>query len=776
MRNVPASVTAGWEAQAKTGNARPVVRAIVKKQHLRRYEYDTAWAPGGDYNDRHRAGHFASFIFGDNSGYIEIENIKSWEWDRSVGQDAATATLTLLNTEMTAIGDASHLNPTDPNEFDQPGYFTPNRGNDTISPNRWGYDTETGWNNYLVPDSCIETFEGYGCDETVSPPNDPYLVQSGKWLIDKVTYTATGEITIEMRDLARLLLENVVFPPAIPMSEYPLSWIATHTESVPARDAQGGHWQDKLNTFGSGSSSNSLYIGQGFTNAPFASYVGSGGGVDGHSDNMPIMNHDGGDIDKYWVSTGQDNASDFVWWQFQTDAGTVPVNALRFRLTGGPYRMYISIHNGTKWVGRKTIPYQVGTDTTSPSSVDIGADIPFVKSVIADRHFEFDAILPRVYEAKKIRLTFTRLLQRPVGEHMFRAGLREMKIYTASSASDLSFGSGSIEKVIGNYADYTHIIKWVCAWAGWYWPPHTTGDDFISVDADDGSGGTVKKYVTYSSMDPVLPKGRVWGDFMRTGTTGVADLTVDLFDKKPLMDIINYVRDLLGFLFFIDETGGVVWRMPNLGLGGSPKLGNYLSPDDILDTDGHRLIGNRGRGGRTSDIITLDEETNLLSYEVMLSSENIRDRIFVANAVGGVGVVIKGFNPNPVGFRRVGGWTDQHFKNKREARVMADMISAQQMFSYRVGQAVIPGYPAIQVDDQIRIYERVTNETFYHYVTGIKSSMDLENGVWTYTLDTHWLGEDPTDAWVVDVEQLDGWTKQFLLAVGYDPSGAEDNG
>jgi len=88
MRNVPASVTAGWEAQAKTGNARPVVRAIVKKQHLRRYEYDTAWAPGGDYNDRHRAGHFASFIFGDNSGYIEIE--KTFEGRRPRTWIAAT--------------------------------------------------------------------------------------------------------------------------------------------------------------------------------------------------------------------------------------------------------------------------------------------------------------------------------------------------------------------------------------------------------------------------------------------------------------------------------------------------------------------------------------------------------------------------------------------------------------------------------------------------------------------------------------------------------------
>jgi uncharacterized membrane protein YgcG len=773
MRIVPSSISDGWASQMKVGGARPIVRATVQRQNMRRYEYDTAWAQGGEYNDRHRSGHFASMIFGDKSGLFELRNIRSCEWERSVGQDAATCTLVLLNSEIVPIG-SPRDNPSSPDEFDKPGYFTFNRGDQTISANRWGYDEETGWNGRLVPDMTIKTYEGYGTDPDLHPSRDPNLVQTGLWLIDKVTYTSNGEITLEMRDMARILLDEAVFPPAVPFSEYPLTWIANHSENVAGRDVTGGHWADTLISRGSASSSNDRYVGTDFTNQPYVRYVGANGGVEGHQAVDAIRNHDGDDKDLFWRSTGQDHYRDFVWWQFDVD-GHMPVAALRLTMQGGPYRVYASIYDGTKWIGTKKIPYKVDSDTDSPSGIDIDAKIPFVKSFIADRAWPFDVILPRVYNATRVRLTFTRLRQVRVGEHPFRAGLREFRVYTGGSVGALSFQEGNKLKVIGNYGDYTHIVKWVCAWAGWYWPPHSTGDDFIRTRSETDPSVPAYETVSFVNPDPVLPKGRVWGDFMKSGTQGEADLTVDLFDKKPLMDVINYVRDLLGFLFFIDETGGVVWRMPNLGMAGTPKLGNYLSPEDILDGDGNRHTGKRGRHGRTTNILTLDEETTLLSYQTVLNSQNIRDRIFVANAVGGIGVVIKGFNPYPVGMRRVAGWTDQHFNSKREAKVMADMISAEQMFSYRSGQAITPGNPQIQIDDQIRIFERVTNETFYHYVVGIKSSLDMEEGDWTYELTTHWLGESPSDAWVVKVDELSDATQRYLEAIGVSPQDAEDN-
>lgn len=743
-REVPEIMTQRWLQSEKVGDARPVVRATITVQNMHTFDYDTAWVNGGEYDtDRHRKGHYASFIFGDTSPVKEIRNILSCEWERSVDQDVATCTLRFLNSEMTPIG-SPRDNPTSPDELDKPGYFTYNRGQSPFAGARWGHDADTGWQGTFVPDRVVRTYEGYGCDTSVFPGQDENLVISGTWLIDKVTYEEeTAIVTLEMRDFGRLLLDQIVFPPVIPAAEYPLAWVPTHSEFVDARDCHGGEWVERLRPLGSASSSNEKYVGKGLTNAPYSSYVTSSGGVNGHHASHVLSLSS--DTDIYWQSSGQDTIGSKVWWQFDFDEHH-GIGGVRLLCKGGPYRVYVSVHNGGKWLGKREIPYEVTT-----GDVDIAADIPFVKSVIADRAHPFDIILPRAYNAKKIRITFSRLRDSGVGEHPYYAALRNFQVYIADNKNDITFSKGKVLKVFGNYGDYTQIVKWICAWSGFYWPTHGTGMDFIKIHND-----TDKVWFTPAASDPVLTHGRVWGDFMRTYTTGDADLTVDMFDKKPVMDVINYVRDLTGFNFWVDEMGGIVWRMPNIW-----SEGNYASPDqDSLRT----------RTGRTSEIVELDEETNLLSYQTVLDSSNIRDRIFVANNVGGVATVARGFNPYPVGLRRIAGWTDQHFKNKRDTRIMADMINTRSMFAYRRGHAVIPGYPAIQIDDQVRIFARVTNETYYHYVMSIKSSIDMEEGVWTYDLETHWLGEDPSTNWVVDVDELENVTKVYLAAIGYLPA------
>jgi hypothetical protein len=88
------------------------------------------------------------------------------------------------------------------------------------------------------------------------------------------------------------------------------------------------------------------------------------------------------------------------------------------------------------------------------------------------------------------------------------------------------------------------------------------------------------------------------------------------------------------------------------------------------------------------------------------------------------------------------------------------------MFSYRSNSVTIPGNPAIQIDDQVRIYERVTGETYIHYVSGINSKWDVQTGQWTYTLTTHWLGETPFSDWSFDPNTLSDATKLYLTATG----------
>jgi hypothetical protein len=731
VKTVPQSMTDAWKSPDKTGDRRPVVRATIQIWSLQQYAYDTAAAPGADGTqawEKHNKGVFTSAIFGDRSPVAELRGIKSLSWQRSVDQDVATATLVLQNSETAPIGSALD----DTGEVDKPGWFTPGYGATRKARERWGQTAETGWQDWISPDRLIKTYEGYGYNPLVKPAFDENLVQTGVWLIDRVRMTDTGDMQIEMRDLGRLLLEQIVFPPVIPFSEYPLSFEEIHTEQVPGRDAKGGSFEDPK---GSASSSNELYVGK----MP-AGYVSNNGGVQGHHASHAKS---GGD-NEHWRSTGQTTTRSKVWWQIDLN-NPVALAAVQVKIAGGPYRVYVSVKTGAGWRGAKKIPYEVTT-----GDVDIKAGIRFVKSQKIDRGGIVDITLPRKYDnVQAVRLTFTHLRDSGQGDYPYYAGLYKMKLYTGAFA-DLSFGKGTVARQVGNYYDYTDIVKYVCAWGGFYWPDERSRSDFIQFDRGQTNG---ERYFHFTKNDPVLPpNGRVWGDLMKAGTAALAPLGVETFDKKPLMDVINYVRDVLGFNFWIDETGGVIWRLPNVY-----EFGNYLSGTH-LESPGRK---------RTTEVLTIDEDDTLLAYSVDLSSANLRERIFVGNSTGQKGTVVKGFTPYHTGMRRVAGWTDQHFATNKETRVMANLIGARQLHTYRSGKVTTYGYPAIQVDDQIRILEEVTAETYYHYVLGISSSLDMESGEWIYEIDTHWLGEDKSAGdWVVPLKKLDQATQNYLNLVG----------
>lgn len=286
----------------------------------------------------------------------------------------------------------------------------------------------------------------------------------------------------------------------------------------------------------------------------------------------------------------------------------------------------------------------------------------------------------------------------------------------------------------------TDIVKLFLAWGGFYWP---------KTSRIRKCDGTYRDF-NHTRDDPALTikYGQVWGDFKLSGTYGPATLTADLFDKKPLIEAISYIRDILGYLFYIDEEGAAVFRPPNIYSVGNTTL----------------VRGDRA-GGRTARMVSIDERQTLMSLRATLSNRNIRERVFVSTADGSLGAIVPGWNPNPTGLRRVAGWSDQHFSTEEECRVMAELIALRQLFTYRTDSLTIPAYPAIQVDDQVRIFERTTSEGFVHYVKSISSRNDLETGEWTYDLGTHWLGEAPFRRWVYDPAQLSRETQQYLRFV-----------
>ena len=497
--------------------------------------------------------------------------------------------------------------------------------------------------------------------------------------------------------------------------------------------------------------------------------------IPGEFGHLPQDAFDGKDS-TYWLSGSNernDQATSYEW--LEASVPNVQLCQVKFTTVKDHYLAYVSVYANGSWVHtspKDQIPYKPNDGVEGHKN----ANIPFLESVATGSKNDITVTLSTpVPGATRVRLTFYNLDKFDV-DNDYHVGVREFVCYADANAKGNGSSppakpgpvKGSTDTDVSEYSvfvpakevagagahpgtmeDFTDIVKLLCAWGGFYWPQDATQvlSDGTEVSYDFGPGpyGLI-------NVDPVLggqKSGRVWGDFEDAGTAGVASQPVSVWDKKSLLDGIVYVRDILGMNFFVDEGGGIVWRIPNL-FGRGNYTGN-LAAD----------------AGRTSDIVTIDEAQTLISLRATLDSKNVRERYWVASTDGQVGALAAGYNPNPTGLRRVAGWTDQHFASNADAQLMADLLAIRALMTYRIDSITIPGYPRIQIDDQVRIFERVASEGYLHYVRGISSNLDMESGVYTYDLDVNWLGEQPFDLWIFDPKELSQELQTYLDAMTF---------
>lgn len=693
-------MTAVWLSGRFEGDNRPYARATIQRPHI--------------WTTKTGKRRFATFFFGDPDSVVELPNIKSVSWTRSVDQDAGTCQIELWNARNPDIGVTEV-----PEDLvsDQRGFYTVNRGDQT---NPWGH-TANRWTHRLYPDMIIRTYEGYGIDKTVGPEADAHLMPSGVWLIDDVTLSTDGIIHLNCRDATRLLMDHIAFPPVVPMSSYPLHYERKVTTTAPARTIGSTSWRTPSYDDDSGEP-----------------YYGANGSIGGH---RPSDAFDGSGS-TYWLSVG--NASPTASYAFEWIQGTIPsstVNAVKVKTKGGPYRVYVSVYASGAWQGKTTVPY----DPDNPVSAPNGSDIPYVKSQAVDADDETIITFTAIAGATKVRLTFHDLWDSNYGTYQYRAAVYTVQV----SSGSLTTASGGTHTV-GTVTDYTEVVAELLAYGGFFWPSDTT------LDYQNTTEGQVDYPLPL--VYPYLTVGGIWGDLETAGTAMLAGspLTSDIFDKKPLMDGITYVRDILGFINYVDETGGFVFRSPNIW-----SLGNWVTHP------GHRVSS---IATRETDYVAIDESQTLMNLQVKMSSRNTRERVVIANVGGNYGAVTKGFLPFNLpagGYRRVGIWSDTRFESRQECQIMADLIALRQLFTYLTSTVTIPGYPAIQIDDQIKLTEEITEQVDdVHYVKGISSRLDMVDGKFTYQLDVHWLGDNAFDRWAFNPDSLSTETIAYLTALG----------
>ena len=244
----------------------------------------------------------------------------------------------------------------------------------------------------------------------------------------------------------------------------------------------------------------------------------------------------------------------------------------------------------------------------------------------------------------------------------------------------------------------------------------------------------------FYETSPGAPK--VHGILEFSGTWPEEDIGEEVFDKKTIIDAINTIKEVLGHVFFIDERGGVRFHSPN-----------WWASGNMTES-----------GARTSYVPELLDTKSITDYSSVYSDDLVRSEIILGNvpldeeayAEGGSNVHI---DPNALssvdllrGMTKPAIWVNEVFTDKREQKLMATLIGLHLLFQSKTGQVTAPANPEIQLDDQVRITERISAESYIHYVRGIRTTMDLDSGEYLMTLTTNWLGEE--DEWAFNRNDL----------------------
>lgn len=729
-----------WESGQFVGENRPVTRATISRNVLKVVPQSTV---------------YRSLLFNQTPDQVEIPNIASVQIDRRLNTDAASMSMRIRNAgplSTTDNLDLAHDGTAGPTrrqlgDLGKPGSYTFRRGVaiDADGINPWAHD-QNEWVDLLIPNRVIFTFQGYGSDGAPSPAHDTRLALTGVWLVDKVEYRADGDINIQARDLAKLLIEQRLYPPIVPLARYPLEFCADGEviKELPDDPKTGV----PLN---SGVKSSTQFV------------VGDGQPVYGHY----YTDAFDGDTTTYWLSEGYEAATgDHIRPYLQFRVGSLgnlsgePIKQVRFyqkftSIENGGYIVYLSVYGrayeegntssqGMDWMGTETIPYTPGAgwDTVAGIPYLVRMNTPYTEGWVTIN-------LPERVQARNVRLTFGNAMRTSytttAAPYPYKAGVAEIQTVDVYDQP---------VTVTGNITDYTDIVKLLCAWSGFHWPGASPADRDALLYLWSG----------------FTTGGRVWGDFFYSGAYPVDPYCIEpsFWDNKSVMDGINQIREILGFIFHIDSHGGVQWRPPNIW-----RTGNFVR--------GTGYVGD-------SSVRTVSEDNVLIDYGVTLDDAALRSDIVVVSADDPSlhasyqpGYAVGESEPGSAisdlallaGQERVMLVSNYPFGNaddpdaRKQIDKFAYLVSLWIHWSYRKSRFRIPGTPGFEIDDQVRIYERTTSEVYVHYIQGYSSVMDLEQGTWFMDVETHWLGNGPSSGWMVKYESMNAALAAYLDSVGY---------
>ena len=432
---------------------------------------------------------------------IELPNIKSINIERSLSQDIATCTISVYNQWHDSNGASTPIpmSPELATQLGKPGYFWPQRGESVESQVRWSqepgsgayekdgtYDPSFDWTNVVVPNALLRTYQGYGGsnDSIDTALDNDNIMLTGVWLIDRISAGTDGMLTIECRDVGRLLLEQLTFPPLVPSPLYPL-------EYTPAGKSQFDSTFSPNPRTGSRASFSEvrcLYFNS-------ATDVLAGGSANGPGADVGIFGNKGsyavdGNYKTYALSPAVDspmNTSGYFWWEFALEVSGGSgrkIQGVTFMPWAGGYTAYISIKRNGVWLGSETVP-----GGTNPKTFIKKVNVPLKPPDGNEKEIavEFD----QPVEADYIRITLGSPMyysgQADGSGNTYRCGIRNF--YARSIGPKVSEWNGALGDSPWTFAMDAHPVRgyWVAESNGYI---HGFGD---ASNYDSSSFGSVNR-------------------------------------------------------------------------------------------------------------------------------------------------------------------------------------------------------------------------------------------------------------------------------------------
>jgi hypothetical protein len=376
---------------------------------------------------------------------VELPNVVSVNLSRGVDADAGSCDIVIRNVMPPGLGD-----PEIPlGQFGNIGAYTWDHGSSQDAKARWGH-VANQWHDVLVPNALLRTYQGFGGEEKPLPQAvaDGHLVLNGVWLVDDITVGTDGTMSIKCRDMAKLLLDQQLFPPLVPYSLYPLLYKRWDYRefTIPPEPDPGDTCYYTCSYGWSGAGMTTPWHSS--TDETYGEY---NTGATGH---LPAeafdISYEPADATQavtpgyfshqrsYWLSEPKGGPNDWVWLEFTIDQDTAHlIDSIYYHPWGALDYVQVSVFENGEWQTAETAAggYTVHGMPFVGTFVAAGVGVPGEDTNTRP--------LPRIYNATRIRLTITNM--QAAAEGGFRIGARKiMTCYHPPPFAGLLFAGGSI--------------------------------------------------------------------------------------------------------------------------------------------------------------------------------------------------------------------------------------------------------------------------------------------------------------------------------------------